>query len=107
MNVILLIISYSINIANAIFRGYVLKVMWSWFIMSQFPSMPNISVVGAIGISCILELFQLQGMSFTEYKQIEEHDSDEFTMWHFKRSYYGVIATFISWGAGAIIHHFM
>lgn len=107
MNLFIVLVSYGFNIGNAIYRGFVLKLMWGWFILSQFPSMPNISIAGALGISAVLELLQYQGLSFTEYKQLEENDSDDFTLWTWKRSYMGTLYISICLGIAAVIHHFM
>lgn len=39
---------------GALWSGYVLSVLWGWFVVSQFPDAPRLSVVGAMGISIIV-----------------------------------------------------
>ena len=38
---------------NAIFRGYVMSMMWSWFIIPTF-ELPELSIVSAIGIALLI-----------------------------------------------------
>lgn len=44
----------SFAIAVALFNGWVLSVMWNWFIPMTFTSAPRLSVGEAIGIALVL-----------------------------------------------------
>jgi hypothetical protein len=39
---------------SAFWSGYVLSVLWTWFVVSQFSDAPRLSVAGAIGIAIIV-----------------------------------------------------
>jgi hypothetical protein len=46
--------SLATRIAMALFKGWVLSVLWNWFIPSTFTSVPRLSIGEAIGISLVL-----------------------------------------------------
>lgn len=43
-------------VAVSIFNGYVLTVLWGWFVVPTFPNIPALTLVPAIGIAGILRL---------------------------------------------------
>ncbi len=42
---------------TSILNGYVLCTFWNWFVVSQFASIPQITIAGAIGLSMTMKLF--------------------------------------------------
>lgn len=47
----------------AMWSGYVLSVLWSWFIVFQFAQAPALTVSGAIGFSLVVNLLTYQRRS--------------------------------------------
>lgn len=43
--------------ALAFFRGWVIHIMWNWFIPSIFPSLPYLSVGEGIALSLVVSIF--------------------------------------------------
>lgn len=70
------VIGYFVSIvayltAAAIWSGYVLSVLWSWFVISQFPDMPHLSIPGAIGISMIVSFLTKDRQLTVEQKELD------------------------------------
>lgn len=42
-------------VIGSIWRGYVLSVLWAWFIVTTFGAKP-ISIAAAIGVSCVVSI---------------------------------------------------
>ena len=49
-----LALTIPLNDLTTILRGYVLTILWAWFIIPTFPSMPVLHVVPALGISLMI-----------------------------------------------------
>jgi len=88
----------------AIFRGYVMVSLWGWFVLTQFPMVPHISIVGAIGLSCFIGLFHNYA---TDDEKLKDLDEDERAVHLFKTLVKGFFYTLISWGGAFLVHLFM
>lgn len=104
---LLAILNFGLSIVQTIFRGYVLMVMWGWFVMTQFPGVPHISIVGAIGLSCLWGLFSMRDLRYSEYKESSKLDSGERLAFSFAQTGIGLFAIAITWLSAYIIHCFM
>ncbi|MDH2313095.1 hypothetical protein [Methylobacterium brachiatum] len=51
-----LIAGFSVLAVSILWRGYVLSVLWSWFVAGQFGA-PAISVAQAIGLALVFGVF--------------------------------------------------
>ena len=49
------VIGFAVLIALTILKGFVLVQLWRWFATPLF-GLPEISIAGAIGVSCIVSL---------------------------------------------------
>jgi len=58
----------------AMWRGYVLSVIWSWFIVTTF-GLPELTIVQAIGLSIVVGYFK---MSYNTKKEQNEERTDIF-----------------------------
>lgn len=98
------LISLILGIVNTIFRGYLIKTFWAWFIMSQFQGLPPLSILGAIGLSCFVGIMTpWRGLTGEE----KEMDKDDRAALHLLNACIYTVAMLISWGVGAIIHAMM
>lgn len=104
---LLAIVNFGLSIVQTIFRGYVLMVMWGWFVMTQFPGAPRIGVVGAIGLSCLWSLFTVRDLRYGEYKESSKLDSDERIAFSLVQTGIGLFVVAMSWLSGYIVHCFM
>ena len=98
------IITLVLGIINTIFRGYLIKTFWAWFVMTQFHNLPSLSILGAIGLSCFVGIMTpWRGLTGEE----KAMDSDERAALNLLNAGIYTLAMFISWGVGAIIHWMM
>jgi hypothetical protein len=98
------LISLVLGIVNTIFRGYLIKTFWAWFVLTQFQGLPSLTILGAIGLSCFVGIMTPWRGLTGEEKQM---DSDDRAALHLLNSAIYTIAMLISWGIGAIIHWMM
>lgn len=58
MEALLLILGGILLIAyNAFAWGFILYKFWNWFVLPIFVDLPHISIVQAIGLMCVVNLF--------------------------------------------------
>lgn len=104
------------SICNIVFRAYVESILWSWFIVSQFPIAPRIGTVGMLGIGATVNLIISKHTTINDvkkyFKDIAEDKKDE-TITDELKIYQTVIATAAdifftlwAWLCGYIIFHF-
>lgn len=87
-----------------VMRSVLIKTFWGWFIMSQFTGLPNISYVGAIGLSCFVG-------AMTPYRgitkaQLDEHKEGGTEMQIVSSGLY-VLGCLICLGVGWVVHSLM
>ena len=91
-------------IIGTIFEGYVLSVLWQWFIVPAV-GLPAISVVQAIGIALVVSLLTNQ------HKVPKETDPEEGigekVVKIFTRVGYFTADVAIVWGIAAVVHLFL
>ena len=54
---LLSVVNLFLAVWNTVFRGLLIKVFWGWFVLSQFPGLPKLEVLGAIGLSFVIGAF--------------------------------------------------
>lgn len=101
------ILNFGLSIVQTIFRGYVLMIMWGWFVLTQFPGTPHIGVVGAIGLSCLWSLFTMRDVSYSQWKDMDRLDKEERAAFSLMQTGIGLAAIALSWLMGYIVHLFM
>lgn len=57
-------------VAGVILRGWILSILWSWFIVSQF-KVPEIEIVPAIGLSLVSSYLIGSSSTSTDFKDIK------------------------------------
>jgi hypothetical protein len=105
--VLLFFINFGASILALLLRGYVLMVLWAWFIASQFPQAPKIGVVAALGLSLTISLFRLPGLTRQQFKEFGAESSNDglsFACWS---TVYSVLITLSVWLMGYIFHCYM
>lgn len=96
--------TFVLGIFNMVFRGFLIKTFWAWFVMTQFASLPALSVVGAIGLSCFVSIMTpWRGFTATE---LEERRDDSGAVALVNGGVY-FLAMMIAWGVGYVIHTMM
>lgn len=85
---------------SAVWNGYVLSVLWAWFIISLFPSAPALGIASAIGISVTI--------GFLTQKDIPESDDKKSTTERIITAFlYGFMRPLFALIAGAIVRMFL
>lgn len=73
--------------------------LWAWFVVTAF-HLPALSTMQFWGLSL------LRGMvSFKPDTTTEKNDDDELTRRAFSGQFQWVVIALISWGIGALVHH--
>lgn len=92
-----------LSIFNTVFRGYLIKTFWAWFILSQFPNLPTLSVVGGIGLSYFIGVVT-PPKHYTATDLDEMKDSEgSVALINGAIQFLGIL---ISLGCGWVLHHF-
>lgn len=99
------IFTIALSIFNTVFRGYLIKTFWGWFIMSQFPNLPSISVLAAIGLSCFVGA--ISPWRTPSPKEMEGMDADDRIKYHCATSVGMTLAIALSLGIGWVVHALM
>ena len=98
------LITLVLGIFNTIFRGYLIKTFWAWFVLTQFHNLPPLTILGAIGLSCFVGIMTpWRGLTGSE----KHMDSDERAALNLMNAAIYTLAMLISWGVGAIIYWLM
>lgn len=106
-NLLLALLNLILSIGVTILRGYVLVVMWGWFVLTQFAQAPHLSIVVAIGLSILWGLFTMRDLPYTEYKATQKISADERATYNLIQTSIGYVAVMFSWLVGYIVHCFM
>lgn len=93
---------------NDLLRGYVIATLWAWFIVSQFPGTPKLSVVGALGLGIVVSMIKMRDFTAEEIRNVM---SGKYTTLTLGESYFkSLMMAFLSLFmllAGWIWHHFL
>lgn len=96
------------SIFNTVLRGYLIKTFWVWFILTQFPSLPHISTIAAIGFSFFVSaLAPLRSPSAREIDDFKNRNSEDGRMTNLFIQIGFTIGTLITLFSGWVVHHFM
>ena len=92
------------GVVNTIVRGVLIKTFWGWFILSQFHGLPDLSIVGAVGLSMFVgAVTPWRGLSREEL----DEDRQDATARGLVNSFLYLLACLISLGIGWIVHSLM
>jgi len=101
------LLNFGAAIISMLLRGYVLVMMWGWFVLTQFPQAPHIGIAGALGLSTLAGLFRLGSLSRTEFSAVKKNDKAEELAYMLAVTGGSFIATLLCWGIGWVIHCYM
>lgn len=96
-----------LSVCGTVLQGYVLTVFWGWFVLTQFPQMPAISLIGALGLCVLLNLFRLPHVNPLTLSWLNESSSEERRNYDLAKVSYHIVAVLLLWGSGFIFHCFM
>lgn len=43
-----------LSIFNVVYKGFIMKTFWAWFVLTTFPHLPRIETVAAIGLALFI-----------------------------------------------------
>jgi hypothetical protein len=91
---------------NTVFRGFLIKTYWAWFVLTQFPTLPKLSILTAIGLSYMISIIY-SGRSFTAWDL--EHHQEEYKGYSITLlNQAGMVAALlVSWLGAWIVHSLM
>lgn len=95
------------SIFNAVLRGLLIKLYWAWFVVSQFPQLPLITVPVAIGFSYMVSaLSPWKGITAKEWEEIQNREKGDTLNLSLINSGMYTFAIAVSLGTGWLLHHF-
>lgn len=96
------------SVFNTVMRGVLIKTLWAWFIVSQFPQLPLISVVPAIGFSLMVSaLTPFKGLTLAEWEMHKESAKEDSLGMGLLNNGIQTLGTAVLFVSGWITHHFM
>ena len=97
-------ITLILNLGNMFLRGYILSVMWGWFVVSHFAGVPALGVLEAIGLSCVVGLFNMHSFTVSDSIAIRDASRGELTTYQVHNAIAVLIATLATWLCAWLIH---
>lgn len=102
------LVSIVLSVWNTVFRGYVIKTFWFWFLIPLFPSLPHLAILPAIGLSYLVGAFSTwKGFSQEEWEKVRASNSAERTTLGLINGFVYTIALAFTLLGGYIIHCLM
>lgn len=98
------IVSLILSTLTTILRGWLIKVFWGWFVLTQFHGLPDISIAGAIGLSLVVAV--LSPWRNLTRAELDESSDDAVARGIVSSLLYG-LGCLITLGVGWIVHSCM
>lgn len=99
--IFVLIATMGMNAVLYIFKGYVLSVMWYWFMVPIF-SLPKLTIVPSIAVIVVVNLLTFR------YRYVSEEEDGKSDLARSLTIFiHGIIYTAVSLLAGWIVHIYM
>jgi hypothetical protein len=92
------------GVLNTFLRGVLIKTFWGWFILTQFHGLPDLSIIGAIGLSLFVSA--VSPWRSLSREEIGE-DRDDAVSRGLINSFLYFLACLFSLGVGWIVHSMM
>jgi riboflavin transporter FmnP len=87
-------------VIGVIMRGWMLSVLWGWFVIPLFESAPQLTIVTAIGLSTVLGAFMGSKYDSNNSKKSTSELAVELIT-------YSILVPLFTVGFGYVIHLFM
>jgi hypothetical protein len=97
--------SFVLGIFNTVFRGFLIKTFWAWFIMTTFTSAPTLSVAAAIGLSCFVGA--VSPWRTLTARDLDDTDRDDRGKLNLINGLAVTVAIVLSLGVGWVVHALM
>lgn len=63
--------AFCVAVFNSVFRGFVIKVFWKWFVLTKFPNLPVLETIEAIGLVYFVSSFR--SLSLPSISEIDDN----------------------------------
>lgn len=64
--------AFCVSVFNLIFRGFVVKFFWKWFILTKFPNLPVLETIEAVGL-----VYFISALGVFNSQSLSEIDKDK------------------------------
>ena len=98
---IVAVMAISLITLASIINGYVLRILWGWFIIPVF-HLPNLSLAQAIGFSMVIGLLTHRSSYTSTNEKSKEEKRKEFVQYLYTLIVYPLVTLGIGW----IVHQF-
>lgn len=101
------LLQLAFTVGIALYRGWIIKIFWAWFVLPVFTSLPTLSTMQAIGISFMVSILSLlQSVSKKELQEFQD-ESDDYTDFQLLTLLIKALGLSLALLSGWIWHHFM
>ena len=97
------LVTFCLSLVNMVLRGYILSIMWGWFVVSQFALRP-LGVLEAIGLGFVVGLFNMHSMTVSDSIAIRDASRGELQTYQMHNAFAMLIATLATWLCAWLVH---
>jgi hypothetical protein len=97
-----------LSLFNTVFRGYLIKTFWAWFIMTIFTTLPSIGLLAGIGLSLFLSsITAWRSMTIGEWEDVKGISAEDSSNLQLINGVFLAFALAVTLGVGWVVHHYM
>jgi len=102
------LLSLVLVVVNTVLRGLLIQEFWGWFILSQFRSLPVLSLISAIGLTMFVQaIAPWKVLTERDWAEIKGQDADDRVDLNIQNQLTYVLTVLIFLALGWVIHLFM
>lgn len=102
------LVTFVWGILNLVLRGFLVKTFWAWFVLTQFPSLPKLEVLPAIGLVYFVSVMvPWKQVTMKDWEELRARSDEDKKLVNIINAGAQTLGTLLALGAGWIVHHFM
>ncbi len=98
------LLTFLVSLGNTFLRGYILSIMWGWFVVTKFTGVPHLGVLEAIGLSFVVGLFNMHSLTVSDSIAIREANRGELVAYQLHNAIAVLAATLATWLCAWLVH---
>lgn len=101
----ILLFTICLNVFNFIFRAFIIKVFWKWFVLTKFPTLPTLETLDAMGLVYFVSIFR--SYSEATMSKIDKNESLSTEDKLCAKAFISTIALAFTFFGGWVVHSFI
>lgn len=70
------LLSLCLSVFNVVARGFMIKTLWTWFVLPVFTTMPSLTILSAYGLSMVIQALCV--WKWTSAAEMRDNKSSDF-----------------------------